>query len=63
MRVPVYERFNISMHLMDGQIQDRGIWGMKVEFWDDHYHRWAPEASLFFYDHRIQMKVHLLSQN
>lgn len=42
---------------MDGEIQEGGIWGMKVEFWDDDYHRWVPESSLFFYDHRIQMKV------
>ena len=57
MRVPPHERFNISMNILDGTVQEGGICGIKIEYWDDIHHRWDPESAIMFYDHRIQMQV------
>lgn len=57
MRVRPDEAFNISMTLLDGGLQESGIWGLRVEFWDDLSSSYAPESSLFFYDIKENLTV------
>ena len=56
-RVRTDEIFNISMALLDGSIQDNGIWGLRVDFWDDITDSYPPASSLFFYDGGFDFQV------
>lgn len=57
MRVQPDEVFNISMTLMDGQIREGGIWGLRVDYWDDVSDSYPPGSSLFFYDTSANIQV------
>ena len=57
MRVRPDEAFNISMTLQDGKLKESGIWGLRVEYWDDIKNSYAPESSLFFYDIKENLTV------
>ena len=56
-RVRPDESFNISMNLVDGHIRDTGIWGMRVDYWDDQSSSYPPQSSLFFYDIKENLTV------
>lgn len=56
-RVQPNEIFNISMHLLDGSLKPTGIWGLRVDYWDEITYSYPPESSLFFYDIRENLKV------
>ena len=60
-RVRPDEVFNISMRLHDGNIREGGIWGLRVDFWDDVTDTYPPASSLFFYDVSAEMKVGMAS--
>lgn len=61
MRVRTDEIFNISMSLMDGEVRPGGIWGLRVDYWDEDSSSYPPEASLFFYDTNTTFTVSDLS--
>ena len=61
MRVRPDEVFNISMRLHDGNIREGGIWGLRVDFWDDVTDTYPPASSLFFYDVSAEVKVGMAS--
>lgn len=56
-RVRTDEAFNISMTLLDGRLKDSGIWGMRVDYWDELTNSYPPESSLFFYDIKENLTV------
>lgn len=45
------------MTLSDGQLRESGIWGMRVDYWDDVTSSYPPESSLFFYDIKENLTV------
>lgn len=51
------EVFNISMSLLDGSLREAGIWGLRVDYWDDETSSYPPESSLFFYDIKENLTV------
>lgn len=57
MRVRPDEVFNISMNLLDGSLQESGIWGLRVDYWDEYTSSYPPESSLFFYDIKEPLTV------
>ena len=59
MRVRPDEVFNISMNLLDGSLQESGIWGLRVDYWDEYTSSYPPESSLFFYDIKEPLTVRL----
>ena len=59
-RVRPDEVFNISMHLLDGSLRQSGIWGLRVDYWDDYTSSYPPESSLFFYDIKENLTVSAL---
>ena len=59
-RVQPDEMFNISMSLLDGEIREGGIWGMRVDYWDDVSNSYPPGSSLFFYDSTANIQVGFL---
>ena len=60
-RVRPDEVFNISMNLLDGSLQESGIWGLRVDYWDEYTSSYPPESSLFFYDIKEPLTVRVCS--
>ena len=43
------------MRLMDGTVEKGGIWGMRVDYWDEASGSFPPESSYFFYDSAMRL--------
>ena len=44
------QQYNISISLMDGEITKGGIYGLRVDYWDEASNSFPPKSSYFFYD-------------
>lgn len=49
-RADVEQQYTINMVLMDGELVEHGIYGLRVDYWDEDSKCFPPESSLFFYD-------------
>ena len=56
-RAGAMQEYNISIVLMDGEITDEGIYGLRVDYWDEASLSFPPESSLFFYDAQQELMV------
>ena len=49
-RADATQQYNITIELLDGEIMAGGIYGLRVDYWDEHSSNFPPGSSLFFYD-------------
>lgn len=56
-RADVEQQYTINMVLMDGELVEHGIYGLRVDYWDEDSKCFPPESSLFFYDAGHDFKV------
>lgn len=56
-RADATQQYNISFSLMDGEITEGGIYGLRVDYWDEATNSFPPESSYFFYDISHDFKV------
>ena len=43
------------MRLLDGAVERSGVWGLRVDYWDEASGSFPPNASYFFYDASLQL--------
>ena len=43
------------MRLLDGAVEQSGVWGMRVDYWDEATSSFPPNSSYFFYDTSLHL--------
>ena len=54
-RADLSQTYNFSMRLMDGTVEQGGVWGMRIDYWDEATSSFPPESSYFFYDSSLRL--------
>ena len=43
------------MRLMDGTVEQGGIWGVRIDYWDEATSSFPPNSSYFFHDASLHL--------